>query len=135
MPVFDFTHEPSGETISHHVPLNAPDKERHEQVRDGKVYKRVYAAPLAARDTKAGDATAADFKRTTEGKNVKVGDLWKISAEMAHERQQRQGRDEVTEKHHAQYLKETGKPHPDVQKREAKKASDALYKQLGIRVE
>lgn len=137
MPVFEFTHDPTGETISVLVPITAPDTERHQQVKDGKVYKRVYAAPLAAVDlaTRHGDATREDFRRVTTGKrHLKVGDMWEISAEMSEERRQRIGIDPVKEESYRRHEQEFGEKHPDVIRRERAEKANRELAEWGIRI-
>ncbi len=82
-----------------------------------------------------GNLSKEDFKRITEGKNAKVGDLWKISAEMAQDRADRNGgHDEVREKFYKKYEKENGKPHPDVAKKQSLEASKKMFKDMGIKL-
>lgn len=137
MPCFDFQHEPTGEIITVLVHHTEPDEARHQQIQDGKVYKRVYSAPLAAVDmgTRHGDGTLADFNRITASKKgLKVGDSWEISAEMSERRKQLQGVDPVQEAYYAKHQQETGEKHPDVKQRESVERSNAKLKQWGIKI-
>ena len=135
MPVLDFASE-DGEIISVLVPITAPDKDRHVQVQDGKTYKRVYAAPLAAHDTKAKDATLEDFTRVVAGKQMTVGEAWKISQEMSEQRAHKNGgRDEVKEKYYEEYRRKMGSEHADVTKRKKLAEREKLYKEMGIKIE
>ena len=135
MPVLDFQHEESGEIISVLVPLAAPDKDRHVQEQDGKVYKRVYAAPLAAHDTKAKDGTYEDFTRVVANKKMSVGEAWKISKEMSEYREHKQGTDPVKESFYKEYAKNMGSEHPDVTKRKRLAEKEKLYKEMGLKIE
>lgn len=138
MPTYSFTHEESGDTVEIYVPLTASDEARRQQVGpDGRVYKRVWAAPLAGRDMRRGDGTKGDFMRTTDGKNLKVGDMWEISKEMSQDRQQRHGGlDPVKEQYYARHERETGAKHQDVAKRERIEAFNRRQRlnDTGIRI-
>lgn len=136
MPIHQFYHEESGDTIDVYVPASAPTEQHSQQTHEGKVYRRVYAAPLAARDIGYGDGTAADFRRKTSGekRGLKVGDLWEISAEMSERRKQQQGVDVVKEQHYATYEKEYGEKHPDVMRRERAQRTNERLKEWGIKV-
>lgn len=136
MPVYDFHHAETNHTISVLVPLTATDKERAQQVQDGKVYKRVYAAPLAAKDLNPKDGTLSDYRRTTGEKNLTVGEAWEASREMSERRAaQHGGKDPVKEQFYRDYEKTNHGKHPDVKKREAQEANREKMKQWGIKVE
>lgn len=136
MPAYDFYNEDLNETISVYLPLSASDRERSEQIVDGKIYKRVFAAPLAAIDSIAKDATLEDFKRVTNKPNMKVGDMWKISAEMSAQRADKNGGyDENREKFYKDYEKKTGGKHPIVKAREVKAENEKKLRDFGIRIE
>lgn len=135
MATHQFIHEESGEIIEVRVPTDAPIVQHQRQEIDGKVYKRVYSAPLAAKDTRFGDCSATDFRRkTTDKAGLKVGDMWEISAEMSERRKQRQGHDPVLEQHYANHEKEYGEKHPDVVKRERQERLNERMKEWGIKV-
>lgn len=135
MPVYDFE-SPDGKVISVLVPLNAADAERASQTVDGVVYKRVYSAPLAAKDTLRKGGSNEDFKRVTEGKNLKVGEMWEISKEMSKDRADRNGgHDPVKEQYYRDYAKKTGGPHADVKAREAAEKRRKLMNEMGIKVD
>ncbi len=136
MPVYDFHNEESGKTISVLVPLHASDKERAQQRGgDGKIYRRVFAAPLAAKDTRMNDGTLADFRRTTSDKNLKVGEMWQISKEASEKRKQMSGgEDPVQEKFYQDYEKTTHGKHADVKKRETEAATRKVMDAFGIKV-
>lgn len=126
MPVYSFAAD-DGTTISVLVPLTAPDKERHEQVgEDGRVYKRVYAAPLTSVNSRKGDLSKEDFRRMTENKNLKQGELWSLSAEMSREREEKLGSDPVKAKFYRDYERECGVKHTQQIKEE--KAREAQRK-------
>jgi hypothetical protein len=135
MPVHDYTSE-DGETISVYVAASAPTTDHQTQTRDGKVYKRVYSAPLAAANTSFGDCTAEDFARKTaaEKRGLKVGDAWEISAEMSDRRRQRDGIDLVKERYYEAYEKEHGEKHADVTRRERIERANAKLADMGIKI-
>jgi hypothetical protein len=138
MPVHQFTHDPTGETIEVYVAATAPTSEHQRQTKDGKVYKRVYAMPLTATNmaTRIGDGTRDDFRKCVDGKKgLKLGDTWEISAEMSAKRAERNnGLDPVKEEGYAKWLKETGKKHPDVVAREKAAKANAKLAEWGIKV-
>lgn len=135
MPCHTFVNEETGQTADVYVPINAPAAEHQSQTIDGKVYKRVYAAPLAAKDTKPGDATKEDFRRVTDKKGLKVKDLWNISSEMSKQRAEREGKDPVMEKMYADYEKESGQKHPDVERREKIESTHKKLEKWGVKIQ
>jgi len=136
MPAYDFYNEEFGETISVYLPLSATDKERAEQIVDGKIYKRVFEAPFAAIDSIVKDCSLEEFKRVTNKPNMKVGDMWKISAEMSAQRADKNGGyDEKREKFYKDYEKKTGGKHSVVKAREAKAENEKILREFGIRIE
>lgn len=136
MPVHSFTHEATGETIDVYVAASAPTSEHQQQIRDGKTYRRVYSAPLAATDMGLGDCTQQDFRRKTgdSKRGLKVGDAWEISAEMSERRAQKEGRDPVREAFYQRHEQQNGKKHPDVVRREKLERANARLDKLGIRI-
>jgi hypothetical protein len=135
MPVYDFASS-EDKTISVLVRLDEPDLARQVQVQDGVTYRRVYSAPLAARDITKGSLTQADFNRCADGKNLKVGDLWDMSQEMSkHRADKNGGRDPVKEKMYEKHLKEYGKPHQEVIDRNVKEKTAKIMAEMGIRVQ
>lgn len=136
MPVFEFQEEATGEIISVLVRHTEPDEARRVQIQDGKTYKRVYAAPMAAKNMIKKDCSKEDFTRVTSDKNLKVGEMWKISEEMSQERASKNnGLDPVKEKFYKDYEKKNNAKHQDVIKRE--KLADSLQKlkDFGVTVE
>ena len=140
MPALDFQAE-DGHIITVLVGVNEPSEARHVQrVVDPttgieKVYKRVYSAPLAAKDMLQKDATKEDFKRVTEGKNMTVGEMWEISREMSEQRASKNaGHDPVKENFYKEYEKKTGGKHIDVKKRDAMEKAQKTLENMGIRV-
>ncbi len=137
MPIHDFS-DPAGVIISVYVPINAPALAHREQRQGGKLYKRVYAAPLAAHDmgTRKSDATAEDFRRvTTEKKNLTVGQMQEISKEMsAHRADRNGGVDEVHERFYRDHERKNGVKHDDVVRREKAAESNARLAEWGIKV-
>lgn len=142
MPCFDFIHEKSGHVISVLVTLSEPIKSFHEQIVTNeetgeiRVYKRVYAAPLAAKDTKRKQGSKDDYKRVTGDKKLTVGEMWEISKEMSQERADKNGgTDPVNEQFYKDYEKKMGGKHIDVKKREAMEKAKKVFEANGIRVD
>lgn len=136
MPVHDFISD-DGETISVYVSISAAPEAHRVQEQNGKTYKRVYSAPLAATDlsTLQGDGTKDDFYRVTTGKRgMKVGDLWEISQSMSERRKDKQGFDPVREEHYKKHERETGEKHPDVIRQEKAQKLNERMKEMGIKV-
>lgn len=118
MPLFDFQSD-SGETISVYLTLNEPKESYQTQIKDGKVYRRIYTPFNVCKDTRSSDGTREDFQRMTEGKNLTMGDMFDKSKELSIKRAERNGGvDPVAERTYAKYQKKIGKKHPDVIKRE-----------------
>ncbi len=134
MPVFDFESD-AGEIISLHLDLKQPAAAYRVQVVDGKTYKRVYTAPLAAKDTLARDATLDDYTRITSDKNLTVGEMAKISKEMADRRAAKEGADSVKSEFYRNYEKKIGKKHKDEIAAERRKRAEASLKKFGVKVE
>ncbi len=133
MPVHNFR-SPDGQEISVFVKISEPVSAHQTQIVDGVEYKRVYdEAPLAAKDTKVGDATKEDFRRVTEKKGITIGQMWEESAAMAAHREEKQGRDEVTEKYYRDYEKEIGEKHSNVKIREANKKLEGYGIKIGVK--
>lgn len=137
MPVIEFQHEESGETISVLVSINAPAAERQTQTVDGKVYKRVWSAPQIAKDIRSVDGTQSDFDRMVSGKKgLTVGDAWDKAKELSEQRAQRNGGvDEVQEQFYKDYQKKTGGEHIDIKKRKAMDKAKRVFNKMGIRVD
>lgn len=132
MPCFDFENRLTGEIVSVYLTLNEPREAYSTQIIEGKEYKRVYSAPLAAKDILKGDMTKEDFRRNTSGKNYSVGDMYDISKEMSKERAGKNGgKDPIQEKFYSDYEKRMGRQHSDVEKR---KKREQLEKQMGIKI-
>ncbi len=138
MPVHTFIHEPTQETIDIYVPLSAPAEAHCRQKQGGKTYRRVYTVPLAAHDmtTRRSDATLEDFRKvTSEKKNLKVGEMQEIAAEMrAHRAERAGGLDPVTEEFYRKHEKDTGETHPDVVRRAKVADSNAKLAEMGIKM-
>ncbi len=121
MPVHSFR-SPDGKETSILVSIHADVHEHQVQIIDGVEWKRVYdGAPLAAIDTRVGDATRADFRKITEKRGITIGEMQDEAAAMAAHREEKQGQDPVTERYYANYEKEMGDKHANVKIREANK--------------
>jgi hypothetical protein len=135
-PVHDFYNETTGETVEVYVPISAEATQHQVQVVDGKKYKRVYTAPLAAVNSIKGAGTKEDFTRvTTNKKGLKVGDMWEISAEMSDRRASKMGgTDAVKEKFYDDFKKQNGVPHLEAQRQERLKRANERLKTMGVSV-
>ena len=135
MPVYDFQAQ-DGEVISVLVLLGESDEARHTQKVGDKVYKRIYAAPLAAKDTRSVDGTQKDFDRMVTGKKITVGDAWATAKDLSQQRADKNGgKDPVQEQFYKDYEKKTGGKHIDVKKREAMEKAKKVMNAMGIKVE
>jgi hypothetical protein len=90
----------------------------HEQVVNGKVYKRIYYSPNISIDGKPGGVTREDFIRKTANKKLTVGQMQEISREMHLKRVEKDGQDTVKETWYKEYEKNVGQPHKDVARRD-----------------
>lgn len=135
MPVYEFVHPPTGEVISVFVKLDEPASARAQQAVSGKLYKRVYSAPQASKDTRQGDGTLHDYRRTTGEKNLTVAEGWEISKEASAKRAELYGGvDPVKEQYYKDYERKTGGKHLDVKNREMKERGKKLAEEWGIKV-
>lgn len=134
MPIFDFE-SPAGEIISLHLDLKQPAAAYRVQVVEGVTYKRVYTAPLAAKDTQTRDATLDDYNRITADKNLTVGEMTKVSRDMAAKRAEREGIEAVRQKAYDSYEQRIGKPHKDKLREEKLKRARASLKKFGVTVD
>ncbi len=136
MPVYDFHHSPTNETISVFVKLDEPASARAQQVVGGKLYKRVYSAPQASKDTRPGDGTLHDYRRTTGEKNLTVAESWEMSKEASQKRAELHGGvDPVREDYYRDYERKTGGKHLDVKNREMRERGKKLAEEWGIKVQ
>ncbi len=122
VPSYDFA-APDGTTFTVYLDLKQPAIAYREQVIHGQVCKRIYEVPQMAVNTAAGTGRD-DFRRKTEGKNLKLGEMADISKEMSHTRAEREGRDPVREQHYQTYEKQMGSKHQDVVKRTKEEARE-----------
>ncbi len=134
MPIHDFLNKKTGKKLSVYVPIKAPLIEHQKQIVDGEEYERTYDdAPLIAKDMQHDDGSFNDFRKTTDGKNVKMGDLYNISKEMSEKRASKNGGyDPVQEKWFSEYEKKFNKKHPEVKKREER---EKIREKYGVRIE
>ncbi len=133
MPSYDFA-APDGTTFTVYLDLKQPAIAYREQVIHGQVCKRVYEVPQMAVNTAAGTGRD-DYRRKTEGKNLKVGEMQEISKEMSHERAAKEGVDPVKERYYQTYEKDIGVKHKDVVKREKLAKAQASLKKYGVKVD
>lgn len=90
--------------------------EEHTFVDDkGVKWNRIFTVPQAVVDGRINPFSEADFvKKTGNGKNQKVGDLWDRSKELSEKRAAKNGGvDPIKDKFLKEYSKKRkGKPHP-----------------------
>ena len=133
MPVHSFQDPDSDHTVDIYVPSSASSLDHNQQLVDGKLYKRVWSAPLAARDIITASASREDYLRTTEGKRYKVGEMQDLAAEMREHRKDRNGGyDEVTEAYYKRYERDNGEEHDDVKARRKLEQTNARLAEWGI---
>jgi hypothetical protein len=90
---------------------------------EGQKWRRMPTLPCAQTDTKIDENSAADFIRKTGQMKGNYGELMDYSAEMSAKRAAKNnGLDPVKEKFYSDSKAKTGLEHPDVKKRNAKKA-------------
>jgi hypothetical protein len=136
MPTYSFHHEESGETIDLYLDLKQPAAAYRQQVRDGKVYRRVYTTPQMRVSVAINDGTLADYKRVTEGKGrLTVNEMAAVSKEMAEKRATKEGTENVKGEFYRHYEKKIGAKHKDeVRQTKLKKAHKSL-KRFGVNVD
>ena len=77
----------------------------------GQQWNRVFSSPRAAVDTKVNPFSQKDFLRHTN-KNMTVGQIMDVSAEMSDKRANKAGVDPVKKGVFDRYKNSTGKEHP-----------------------
>jgi len=122
MPLYDFQAN-DGEVLSVIMDTKQPLEAYHEQVVNGKVYKRIYHIPNMSVDSRPG-VQIKDFERATSNKKLTVGQMQEISRDMHLKRVEKEGQDTVKETWYKEYEQNVGQPHADVARRDtrAKKA-------------
>ena len=93
-------------------------------------WDRVFTKPTASIDTTIDAFSSSDFVNKTRGKRDTVGDLWDRSAELSAKREKMLGKDSVKESAQLDYVKRTGKEHPNVRQERIKKVHQATIKAL-----
>lgn len=111
MPLYIYEHPESGERVEIVQHMN----EKHEYIKDGVEWKRVFDVPQATIDNLSNldPFNKQQFlDRTSKLRGITQGDLWDVSAELSRKRAKKMGKDPVKEKAAAKYRHRTGKPHP-----------------------
>jgi hypothetical protein len=104
MPIYIFENPETGETVE--VLQKISEKHTHHD-ENGLEWRRVFSAPNIARDSKPIDAfSKKDFFNATADKNMTMGDMWDVSAELSEKRKRRTGKDKVKEKFFKSYEKQ-----------------------------
>lgn len=132
MPIHQFIHEESGETIDEYVPASAPAEQHSRQIRDGKVFKRVYAAPMSAIDSRIEEGSKEEFARITNKKGIKTKDMWELSEEMSKRRAEKNGVDPVKQKFYREFEKEHGVKHTGELQEEKRRRAKLIAEQFGF---
>ena len=112
MPIYEYIHPDTGETIEVVQKMNEP----HTFVDDeGTEWNRVFVSPNMATDSGflTADTSCEEFVRKTKQKNYNMGEMWDLSAELSRKREKIGGKDHVKEKATKAYTKKCkGKKHP-----------------------
>jgi hypothetical protein len=109
MPLYTFEHPVTKEQVNLVQRMN----DTHEYTDEtGVKWLRLFAVPQARIDNKIDPFSEKEFVRKTSGKNLKLGDMWDLSAELSAKREKVVGKDPVKEKAAAAYYKKTKKKHP-----------------------
>jgi len=89
---------------------------------NGLAWKRLYTPHSVGANTKCDPFSSKQFVEKTRDKNLSVGDLWDMSADLAIQRENKTGHDPVKEKHDKKESKKRkGKNIPSSNVRDAKK--------------
>lgn len=73
-------------------------------------------------DSRVGTSKEEFRRATTNKKNLTVGQMQELSAEMHEKRTEREGLDPVKEEFYQKYEKDVGQKHPNVAKRDTRSA-------------
>ena len=95
--------------------------EKHEYIKDGKKWIRVFTIPQASIDTRCDPYSVKDFYKSTDNKRETIGTLQDRSAELSEKRKEKEGFDPNKQKYYEDYKKfRKGKEHPDVRQQKLK---------------
>jgi hypothetical protein len=108
MPNYIFENPDTGEVVE--VFQHMTDK--HEYIKDGITWSRVFSAPNASIDTQIDPNNSKAFVKKTDNKGMKLGDMWDLSKDLSDKRAKKYGKDPVKEKAIESYRKKTAKEHP-----------------------
>jgi hypothetical protein len=105
MPVYSF-HNPENESEIVDVVMSMNDK--HEYIKDGISWCRIWCKPQASIDTKWDAFSNQQFVERTKNMKGNVGDLFDKSKELSMERERIVGKDTIKEQRMNQWSKERG---------------------------
>ena len=128
MPLYLFSN-PKDESEIVEVVMSVHDK--HELIKDGIKWDRVFTKINASVDSKLDPNSAKDFVKYTAAHRGTVGDIMDLSAELSQKRAGMTGQDHLKEKTFNEYSKKRrGMLHPQQKKEKARKE----LKKFGITV-
>lgn len=123
MPMYLFIHPDTEEVREEFQKMNEP----HVYIDEKDIeWRRVYTPLNVSTDSNTDPFSSRQFVEKTRGKNLSVGDLWDMSADMAIKREQKAGgKDPIKEKHDKkENKKRKGKNIPTSNVRTAHKSRD-----------
>lgn len=128
MPSYLFCN-PDDESKIVEVVMSVHDK--HELVKDGKVWNRIFTIPSAQIDAKLDANDPKSFVRYTSSRRGTVGEIMDLSAECSEKRAGQSKQDPVKQKFYENYSqKRKGQLHPEVKKQKSREK----LKKLGITI-
>tara|TARA_Y100000310_G_C20300701_1_gene631618 strand:+ start:82 stop:441 length:360 start_codon:yes stop_codon:yes gene_type:complete len=103
MPIYVFEHPTTGETREEVQRMNEP----HVYIDGDKIeWKRVYTSSQLSTDIKINPWSSKAFADATRDKNMSVGDLWDMSADLSERRESKVGgEDPILKKYNAKEKK------------------------------
>ena len=129
MPLYIFSN-PKDESEIVEVVMSVHDK--HEFIKDGIRWDRIFTKPQAATDSRCDPFSSRDFVDKSRNKKGNLGNLFDEAKEMSLKRQDKLGIDPVKQKFYEDYKnKRKGKvEHPDVKKAKSRET----LKKFGVTV-
>ncbi len=119
MPIYLFSNPSNPEEVVE-VAMGINDK--HEYIKDGIKWNRVFTVPQASKDTQIDCFNSKDFVLKSRDKKGTVGNLFDLSAELSTKREQKLGKDPYKEEYFQNYSKtRKGKLHPKQRQEKLKK--------------
>lgn len=117
MPLYSFSNPQNpNETIDIFMSMN----DKHEYIKDGIKWNRIFYKPQAAIDTKINPLDCKDFMNKTREKHGTLGNIQDLSAELSQKREKIIGKDPIKEKYYENWQKKRKRVHPDIKKKQVK---------------